>query len=143
MGFFFCWDGNGRSSGHGSCRRNRSDQGLRCGELAAIRARISSTRQAVMRAPSFTGLGKRPSLTPVHHVDLLTGIGPSGARIWGRRTKPLCGSCGAVSEHEEPLADGFFALTRWVGESRQKYDGKGLTFLFVLTTTGGSGSGVD
>lgn len=45
-----------------------------------------------MRGPSFTGFGKRPSLTPAHHVDLLTGIGPHGAMIAGRRTKPVDGS---------------------------------------------------
>ena len=53
---------------------------------------MSSTRQAVMRGPSLTGLGKRPSLTPAHQVDLLTGIGPLGAMMEGRRTKPLEGS---------------------------------------------------
>jgi hypothetical protein len=42
----------------------------------SIRARMSSTRHTVMRGPSFTGLGKRPDLTPAHQVDLLTGIGP-------------------------------------------------------------------
>src|SRR5690606_920884 len=40
----------------------------------SISARISSTRQAVTRGPSFTGLGKRPDFTPAHHVDLRTGI---------------------------------------------------------------------
>jgi hypothetical protein len=34
---------------------------------------MSSTRHAVVLGPSFTGLGKRPSLTPCHHVDLATG----------------------------------------------------------------------
>ena len=54
-------------------------------------ARISSTRQAVVLTPSFTGFGKRPSLTPCHQVDLLTGIGPDGAMIEARRTKPVSG----------------------------------------------------
>jgi hypothetical protein len=47
---------------------------------------MSSARQAVMRGPSFTGLGNRPCLTPSHQLDLLTGSGPLGARIWARRT---------------------------------------------------------
>ena len=40
----------------------------------SISRRISSTRHAVVRGPSFTGAGKRPDFTPAHHVDLLTGI---------------------------------------------------------------------
>ena len=40
----------------------------------AIRARMSSTRHAVTRGPSFTGLGYFPDLQPAHHDDLLTGI---------------------------------------------------------------------
>lgn len=55
-------------------------------------SRISSTRQAVMRGPNFTGLGKRPVLTPSHHVDRETGIGPAGARMLERRRKPVSGS---------------------------------------------------
>jgi hypothetical protein len=35
---------------------------------------MSSTRQAVIRGPSFTGRGKRPDLTPSHQVDFPTGI---------------------------------------------------------------------
>lgn len=53
---------------------------------------MSSTRQAVILSPSFTGLGKRPVLTPAHQVDLLTGIGPRGAMMEGSRTKPVDGS---------------------------------------------------
>ena len=55
-----------------------------------------------MRGPSFTGLGNRPSLTPAHQVDLLTGIGPLGARMDGSRTKPVEGSSlwfGMVAPH--------------------------------------------
>ena len=44
-----------------------------------------------MRGPSFADLGKRPDLTPAHHVDLLTGITPSGAMMDGSRTKPVSG----------------------------------------------------
>ena len=63
---------------------------------------MSSTRQAVVLGPSLTGLGKRPSLTPTHHVDFETGIGPRGARIDERRKKPVSGSkfvSGMVSPH--------------------------------------------
>jgi hypothetical protein len=44
------------------------------GELLSMRFRISSTRQTVMRGPSFTGLGKRPDLTPAHQVLFDTGM---------------------------------------------------------------------
>lgn len=64
-------------------------------EPFSMSARMCSTRQAVMRGPSLTGFGKRPSLTPAHHVDLLTGIGPWGAMIEGNRTNPVLGSSGA------------------------------------------------
>src|SRR5690606_33492702 len=57
---------------------------------------MSSTRHAVMRGPSLTGFGKRPSLMPAHQVDLLTGIGPAGARMEANRTKPVAGSSGMV-----------------------------------------------
>jgi hypothetical protein len=64
-----------------------------------IRARISSTRQAVILGPSLTGLGKRPDLIPAHQVDLLTGMtaGIGGfalglPRIWGSRTYPVSGN---------------------------------------------------
>src|SRR5438477_5769328 len=53
----------------------------------SMRARMSSIRHAVMRGPSFTGLGYRPVFTPAHQVDLLTGIGPRGARMPDSRTK--------------------------------------------------------
>src|SRR3954467_12834639 len=49
---------------------------------------MSSTRHAVMRGPSLTGFGNRPDLIPAHHVDLLTGIGPFGARMELSRTNP-------------------------------------------------------
>lgn len=38
-----------------------------------------------MRGPSLTGFGKRPDFTPAHQVDLLTGMGPAGARTAERR----------------------------------------------------------
>ncbi|ESX09968.1 hypothetical protein X768_16605 [Mesorhizobium sp. LSJC265A00] len=55
----------------------------------ATSALMSSRFQAVMRGPSFTGWGKRPSRTPAHHVERLTGMGPSGAKMLGNRTKPV------------------------------------------------------
>ena len=58
----------------------------------AINCRMSSTRQAVIRGPSLTGFGYRPLATPAHHVERLTGIGPSGPIIEGRRIKPISGS---------------------------------------------------
>jgi len=33
-------------------------------DARSMRVRMSSTRQAVIRGPSFTGLGKRPDFTP-------------------------------------------------------------------------------
>ena len=59
--------------------------------LSSKSARMSSTRQTVVRGPSFRGLGKRPDFTPCHQVDLETGIGPTGASIWERRTNPVWG----------------------------------------------------
>lgn len=65
----------------------------------SIRARMSLTRHAVTRGPSFTGLGKRPVLTPSHQQDFLTGmIGGIGGSAFGspiierRRRKPVSGS---------------------------------------------------
>jgi hypothetical protein len=53
--------------------------------------RMSSTFQAVVRGPSFTGLGNRPVLTPAYQVERPTGIGPCGARMDVRRTNPVAG----------------------------------------------------
>ena len=44
-----------------------------------------------MRGPNLTGGGNRPDLTPSHHVDLPTGIGPLGPMIDESRTKPVSG----------------------------------------------------
>ena len=41
--------------------------------------------------PNFTGKGKLPLLTPAHHVDFDTGIGPSGPSIDEILTKPSSG----------------------------------------------------
>ena len=40
----------------------------------SIKVRMSLTRHAVVRGPSFMDLGKRPSLTPTHQIERLTGI---------------------------------------------------------------------
>ncbi len=72
----------------------------------SINRRISSTRHAVVRGPNLTGFGKRPSLIPAHQVDFDTGIGPSGARIFLSRRKPVSGSvacCAKVCLH--PVVD--------------------------------------
>ena len=53
---------------------------------------MSSTRQAVIPLPSFTGAGKRPDFTPAHQVDFATGMGPAGPRMTASRTKPSFGS---------------------------------------------------
>ena len=62
-------------------------------------ARMSSTRHAVTRGPSFTGLGKRPDFTPSHQVRQETGkMGGTGG-VASRspmmvlsRTKPVEGN---------------------------------------------------
>lgn len=53
---------------------------------------MSLTLHAVVRGPSFIGLGKRPDLTPAHQVDLETGIGPLGPKIEDTRTNPSSGN---------------------------------------------------
>jgi hypothetical protein len=61
---------------------------------ASLDDAVNIPRQAVVRGPSFTGFGKRPLLTPAHHAEREIGIGPFGARICFRRTKPVSGcSC--------------------------------------------------
>ena len=40
----------------------------------SMSARMSDTLQAVIRRPSLIGFGKRPDLTPDHHVDRETGM---------------------------------------------------------------------
>lgn len=84
-------------------RRSMSDHGAlvsgsSCRPYAdAIKALMSSTRHIVQR-PSFTGLGKRPVLTPSHQQVFLTGmIGGIGGlalgspMICGKRRKPVSG----------------------------------------------------
>jgi hypothetical protein len=61
----------------------------------AISWRISSARQTVILGPNLRGFGKRPDFTPAHQVDLLTGIGPLGARMHASLTKPLAGNSGS------------------------------------------------
>ena len=57
---------------------------------------MSLANQTVVRGPSLRGLGKRPDLTPCHHVDFETGIGPVGARIEESRTKPDWGKSRSI-----------------------------------------------
>jgi hypothetical protein len=52
---------------------------------------MSSTRQAVTRGPSFTGIGNRPAFTPAHQVLRPTG---KTARTVASRTKPTSGKAG-------------------------------------------------
>src|SRR5262249_52935493 len=61
-------------------------------DTRSISERISSTRHAVTRGPILIGFGKRPDFTPAHQVDLLTGMGPRGARMARKRTNPVRGS---------------------------------------------------
>src|SRR5437763_5122953 len=77
-------------SGSGGQIREGASQGVHAA-LLSMRARMSSAFHAVIRGLSFTGLGNRPALTPAHHVDRDTGIGPVGARICLTRTKPVSG----------------------------------------------------
>jgi hypothetical protein len=55
-------------------------------------ARMSSTRQTVTPLLILTGGGNFPLLTPAHHVDFETGIGPFGPRIAVILTNPSAGS---------------------------------------------------
>ena len=58
---------------------------------------MSWTRQTVVFGPNFSGLGNRPSRTPCHQVERLTGIGPRGARMSGSRTNPTTAGLWAPS----------------------------------------------
>ena len=49
-------------------------------------------RQHVVLGPNLTGFGNLPVFTPAHHVLLLTGIGPRGAKIEESRRNPVCGN---------------------------------------------------
>ncbi len=97
-----------------------------------IRARMSSTRQAVIPGPSLAGFGNRPALTPCHQVDLLNGIGPLGGRIPDRRRKPVSGRsskmcCLDFLKTEEiltrvpPRIDGLFLGFRNAGRPREQF----------------------
>src|SRR5579872_5982421 len=56
--------------------------------MLLIRSRMSSARQAVHRAESFTGFGKRPDLTPSHQLVLPRGMTLSTC---GNRKNPVSG----------------------------------------------------
>ena len=58
-----------------------------------MNALISSALHTVVRGPSFTGLGKRPSRQPCHHALLLMG---KSSMICGSRRKPVEGICVAI-----------------------------------------------
>lgn len=58
-----------------------------------ISVRMSSTRHAVILDDNLTGLGYVPDLTPVHHVDLLTG---NNFKTSGNLKKPVWESCVCV-----------------------------------------------
>ena len=53
-----------------------------------IKSQISSARHTVIRGPNFMGFGKRPFLTPSHHVDFPIG---KISRICLRRKNPVLG----------------------------------------------------
>ncbi len=55
-------------------------------------ARMSSTRHTVTPLLILIGGGNLPLLTPAHHVDFETGIGPFGPRIEEILTNPSAGS---------------------------------------------------
>lgn len=61
------------------------------------------------------GFGKRPSLTPAHQVDLLTGIGPFGASMEESRTRPILGKA-ETSACEQIELSIYFTLLREEGE---------------------------
>jgi hypothetical protein len=59
---------------------------------------MSSTRQAVILGPNFTGCGYRFDRTPDHQVLFETGIGPCGAMMFLSRMKPMVGNSDAATE---------------------------------------------
>ena len=80
---------------------------------------MSSTRQAVTRGPSFTGLGKRPDLTPSHQQDFFTGMmGGIGGfalespMIWGSRRNPVSGS-ECICIRPCVIEDGYLCITQY------------------------------
>lgn len=84
----------------------------------AIKSRMSSARQAVHRAESLTGFGKRPDLTPSHQQVFLTGIMLSTC---GNRKKPVKGiSCMLLTcRNYTPLeivyqTSGTMSLGKWL-----------------------------
>ena len=65
-------------------------------QIDSTKARMSSTRHAVVLDPSLTGFGYLPDLIPFHHEERLTGIMGGMLAfwlpiIWGRRKKPVSG----------------------------------------------------
>jgi hypothetical protein len=59
-------------------------------QINKIKARMSSTLHAVMRAPNVrTGCGYRPDLTPAHHVERDTGMMGRMASVPFRAAFPM------------------------------------------------------
>src|SRR5215510_7547804 len=82
----------GQSFGSGVCEPRAGGAALPAVEhhfVSLSSFQMSSALHAVVRGPSFTLEGKRPSRTPFHQVDFDTG---KTARTWGRRTNPVAGS---------------------------------------------------
>lgn len=93
-------------------------------------------RQAVMRSPSFTGFGNRPVLIPAHQVDLLTGIGPLGASMSARRSRPCSGRFFEIRIVRHRLMEGDDVLWRpgnLVAELAQRLAELGLQLSFRLS----------
>ena len=81
-----------------------------------------SAFQTVVRGPNLRGLGKRPSFTPCHQPDLETGIGPAGARIADRRTKPVRGKGGVgIVVHLIAIASEVMLATATEAEGDQRF----------------------
>src|SRR5262249_51649438 len=85
----------------------------------SMSALMSSTLQTVTRGPSFTGLGNRPSLTPSHQRDFLTGMsgGTGGSafgspRIWGSLKSPVSGKRRISHSSRIGLRKGYGERTR-------------------------------
>src|SRR5271156_4517321 len=84
---------------------------------------MSSSVQTVMRDPSLWGLGNRPDLTPAQHVDLPTGIGPTGPKMDLSRKNLVIGGGGSfdmvqtrslqpVLNHKQVLDIGYLSRIR-------------------------------
>lgn len=99
---------------------------------------MSSARQTVVLGPSLRGCGNRPSFTPCHQVDLETGIGPRGARMWDSLTRPVSGkSVGRLLFVDRRL---FKVLTLFIGGEKTQI--LSLQFLGVEKLVGSCRNGL-